>query len=127
MKYKTTKRAVMDGYDFVISVGYADLQHLLYYKSPVAYTSGQYGWNADIYDFWNIAICTGYRPFGNISSSKYGINRMFDKTAEEVWGDCNLSYDDKVKRLDSMSRTYVDYIVRTHRLANQKRRANNNG
>lgn len=127
MKYKTTKRAVMDCYDFVISVGYADLQELLRCKSPVAYTGGQYGWNADIYDFGNIAICTGYRPFGNISSSKYGINRMFDKTAEEVWVDRNLSDDDKVKRLDSMSRAYVDYIVRVHRSANQKRRTNNNG
>lgn len=117
MKYKTTKRAVMDGYGFVISVGYADLQELLRCKSPVAYTSGQYGWNADIYDFGNIAICTGYRPFGNISSSKYGINRMFDKMAEEVYMDCNLSYDDKVKHLDDLSDKYVKYIVRQY-LAN---------
>lgn len=126
MKYKTTKRAVMDGYDFVISVGYADLQHLLYYKSPVAYTSGQYGWNADIYDFWNIAICTGYRPFGNISSSKYGINRMFNNMAEEVYMERNLSYDDKAKRLDDLLDKYVKYVVKQY-LANQKRRTNNNG
>lgn len=125
MKYKTTKRAVMDGYGFVISVGYADLQELLCCKSPVAYTSGQYGWNADIYDFGNIAICTGYRPFGNISSSNYGINRMFDKMAEEVYMDCNLSYDDKAKRLDDLLDKYVKYVVKQY-LTNQKRRTNNN-
>lgn len=126
MKYKTTKRAVMDGYGFVISVGYADLQHLLRCKSPVAYTSGQYGWNADIYDFGNIAICTGYRPFGNISGSKYGINRMFNNMAEEVYMERNLSYDDKAKRLDDLLDKYVKYVVKQY-LANQKRRTNNNG
>ena len=117
MKYKTTKRAVMDGYGFVISVGYADLQYLLRYKSPVAYTSGQYGWNADIYDFGNIAICTGYRPFGNIKSNEYGINRMFNNMAEEVRMDRNLSYDDEAKRLDDLLDKYVKYIVRQY-LAN---------
>ena len=126
MKYRTTKKAVMDGYGFVISVGYADLQYLLHCKSPVAYTSGQYGWNADIYDFGNIAICTGYRPFGNISSSKYGINRMFNNMAEEVYIERNLSYDDKTKRLDDLLDKYVKYIVRQY-LANQKRRTKSNG
>ena len=119
MKYKTTKRAVMDGYGFVISVGYADLQFLLYCKSPVAYTSGQYGWNADIYDFWNVAICTGYRPFGNISSNKYGVNRMFDSATKEVLDTRELSHADKAKRLDDLLDGYVNYIVKQH-LANRK-------
>ena len=119
MKYKTTKRAVMDGYGFVISVGYTDLQHLLHYKSPVAYTSGQYGWNADVYDFGNIAICTGYRPFGNISSNKYGVNRMVDNAAKEVLDTRELSHVDKAKRLDDLLDGYVNYIVKQH-LANRK-------
>lgn len=119
MKYKTTKPAVMNGYSFVISVGYADLQFLLHCKNPVAYTSGKLGWNADIYDFGNIAICTGYRPFGNISSNKYGVNRMFDNAAKEVLATRELSYDDKVKRLDDLLHEYVKYIVRQH-LANRK-------
>lgn len=126
MKYKTTKRAVMDGYGFVISVGYADLQYLLHHKNPVAYTSGKCGWNADIYDFGNIAICTGYRPFGNIHSNEYGINRVFNNMAEEVYVDRNLSYDDKAKRLDDLLDKYVKYIVKQY-LANQERRTSNNG
>lgn len=69
MKFKTTKRAVMNGYWKIIEVGYCDLQYLLGFLSPTAYTCGIYGWNADIYEMpfkANICICTGYRPFGNV-------------------------------------------------------------
>ena len=63
MKFKTTKRAVKEGYYRILSVGYCGLQSLLSHESPVAYTAGVYGWNADVYQIWpNTAIVTGYRP-----------------------------------------------------------------
>lgn len=51
MKFRTTKKAIMANYGNVIKVDYCDLQNLLKYESPIAYTAGVYGWNADIYDF----------------------------------------------------------------------------
>lgn len=67
MKYKTTKKEVLNEYESVISVGYCDLQNLLWYVDPYAYTSGMYGWNADVYVVdCNTVIVTGYRPFGNV-------------------------------------------------------------
>lgn len=69
MQFKTTKKDVMNGYWEIIEVGYCDLQHLLGFLSPSAYTCGIYGWNTDIYEMpfnSNICICTGYRPFGNV-------------------------------------------------------------
>ena len=64
MKVKVTKKKVMSEM-VCISVPYCDLQSLLSFESPVYYTSGVYGWNADIYTKGNVAIVTGYRPFGN--------------------------------------------------------------
>ena len=61
MKYKTTKKATQNNYNKVIKAFYAELHYLLKITEPVAYTSGVYGWNADIYDFGNTAIVTGYR------------------------------------------------------------------
>ena len=43
MKYKTTAKAIKEGYYKIISVGYCELQGLLSYKSPTAYASGYYG------------------------------------------------------------------------------------
>ena len=89
MKYKTTAKAVRNGYGRVISVGYCDLQSLLNYKSPIAYSSGIYGWNFDVYDIDGVAIATGYRgmPSKN-SKADYSLIREYEdrsqgKTAQE--------------------------------------------
>ena len=67
MKYKTTKKAVNDGYTKKIIFGYCEGHYLLKGCDPIGYTCGVYGWNADIYHInWNTAIITGFRPFGNI-------------------------------------------------------------
>lgn len=61
MKFKTTRKAIVDGSSNVRCAGYCDLQHLLHNHGPVAYTSGVYGWNFDVYDVYGVTICTGYR------------------------------------------------------------------
>lgn len=61
MKYKTTRKAIVAGSPRLVSAGYCDLQALLRYHSPVAYTSGIYGWNFDVYEVNGLTICTGYR------------------------------------------------------------------
>lgn len=89
MKYKTTARAVKEGYCKVIRAGYCDLQELLSYKSPTAYASGVYGWNFDVYDINGVAIATGYRGMPSKNSKEdYKIIREYEakaqgKTAEE--------------------------------------------
>ena len=84
MKFKTTQKAVKEGYRNIIRVGYCGLQYLLYYKNPVAYTSGVYGWNADIYEIGRgSAICTGYRTFGDIQPD-YELVREYDQKAREL-------------------------------------------
>lgn len=72
MAIKVTKKAVVNEYGLnrILCVPYADLQHTLGDISPVYYTAGVYGWNANIYVVGRYAICTGYRPFGNIELSR---------------------------------------------------------
>ena len=64
MKFKTTKREILNNYCKVYRTGYCDMDALLQYSVPIAYTAGVYGWNADIYKIEGIIIVTGYRPFG---------------------------------------------------------------
>lgn len=61
MKYKTTTKALREGACNLKSAGYCDLQYLLTNHNPVAYTSGVYGWNFDVYKVYGLTICTGYR------------------------------------------------------------------
>lgn len=84
MKYKTTQKAIRNGYHTIIKIGYCAAQNLLNLENPIAYTSGANGWNADIYDLGGgVAIVTGYNPFGNVVPSYDKIKEYEDK-AEKI-------------------------------------------
>lgn len=61
MKYKTTRKAIVSGSSNIVYAGYCELSYLLRYHDPIAYTSGTYGWNFDVYEVYGLTICTGYR------------------------------------------------------------------
>ena len=54
----------MKKYAHVFSARYCTLSCFLTYETPIAYTCGIFGWNADVYQFDELVIITGYRPFG---------------------------------------------------------------
>lgn len=119
MKYETTKKAILSNYSNVIKVGYCDLQTLLKFRSPNAYTASKtYGWRADIYEITpNTVIVTGYAPFGNIAPDYVTVKKYEDK-AEEL---CE-------KRWQSQERVYREFrmcvkvpVPYDEALANNKR------
>lgn len=82
-KLKMTKKSILNRYNNIIQIGYCNAQNLLKSYEPFGYTSGIYGWNADIYSFKNTAIVTGYRPFGNIEPS-YELIKKYDEKAKKI-------------------------------------------
>lgn len=84
MKYKTTAKALKQGYYHIIEAGYCDLQSLLNYKSPIAYSSGTYGWNFDVYDINGVAIATGYRGMpSQHSKCTYALIQEYEQKAKK--------------------------------------------
>lgn len=86
MKYRTTKKAVMNGYARVYCARFAEFQHLLRKADAVAYVADETGWRADIYDLGiitgemlDVAICTGYGPFGREMPD--GLAKEYDRKA----------------------------------------------
>ena len=72
MKFKTTRKEMLQRFNKVIKVPYCKGQYLTQFLDPIAYTSGIYGWSADIYDLgYGVALCTGYKPFGESIDSKF--------------------------------------------------------
>lgn len=109
MKFKSTKRDIMANYPKMIKIGYCDLQFLLKYESPIAYTAGVYGWNADIYDFGGVAIVTGYRPFGNI----YPDWEIVQKYEEEARKICyNYSSEEERIVLQELQKKFIEEVLK---------------
>ena len=85
-KANVTRKWVNNNY-YCCSVGYCDLQNLLYFQSASYYTCGVYGWNFYVYTFGDYAITTGYR--GMIDNVKKDYNSLIHE------------YEDKAKKLVS--------------------------
>jgi len=110
MKYRTTKRDVMNGYAVVISVGYCNLQTLLRCENERAYTARREGWAADIYDFGMTAIVTGYAPFGNVKPG-YEVCRKYEKAAEKIAYNYNLKWDEQKEQLSALIREFIEEVT----------------
>lgn len=105
MKFRTTQKAIRANYNKIICVPYCELQNLLNYESPVAYTVRREGWAADIYDMGSgVAIVTGYAPFGNIRPS-YELRERYEKQAEKIRYE--YSYDQQRESLKSLARDFI--------------------
>ena len=81
MKIKETRKSIMNRYRCV-AIGYCDAYYLLHGFYPTYYTSGVYGWNADVYIINGVAIVTGYRPFGTKLS--YGLVDRLNHQAKKA-------------------------------------------
>ena len=109
MKFKTTQKAIKQGYKNVIRVPYCGLQNLLKCESPIAYTTRTEGWGADIYAFGNTAIVTGYTPFGNIRPS-YETNQRYEQRAREIT-DGIYNWEEKKALLDGLIKEYLQEVL----------------
>lgn len=111
MKYKTTQKAVNAGYYKRISIGYCNIQTLLAFESPVAYTTRREGWGADIYDMGgNIAIITGYAPFGNIRVT-YEVQRRYEEEARKIRYNPALTWEEQKAQVQELLRQFVEEVT----------------
>ena len=85
MKFKTTAKAIRNGYGKKIAISYCGAQHLLWNHAPIAYTCGVYGWNFDVYEVYGVTICTGYR---NMPGARCDKIREYNEKARKI-----LSYE----------------------------------
>lgn len=64
---KARKKDIMDSFSYVVSIPYCHAQDLLSCMDTKIYTSSKYGWDADVFVVNDdVAVVTGYRPFGNV-------------------------------------------------------------
>lgn len=93
MSNRVTRREVLEenAPAFLKKCGYCEMQTLLRYHEPVAYTAGIYGWNFDVYEVYGLTICTGYRGMpGKIMD---GV-KEYESKATEIIGDYKRSYQE---------------------------------
>lgn len=112
MKFKTTQKTIKANYNTIICVPYCDLQNLLNYESPVAYTVRREGWAADIYDMGGgVAIVTGYAPFGNVRPS-YELRELYETDAKKIRYNYSLAWEEQREQLKQLARAFIKEVTR---------------
>ena len=103
MKYKTTRKAVVNGSTNIIRAGYCELQTLLNNHEPVAYTCGVYGWNFDVFEVYDVTICTGYR--GMPGRSAYGAI-IYEEQAQKVAKDYSKTWEERREEVEELLKRF---------------------
>ena len=106
MKKKITKKEINNRYNTIIKLGYCEAHYLLSFKKPSYYTAGVYGWNADVYIIDNVAIVTGYSPFGNIKPD-YDTVKNYENQAAGINCDYDLNYETKEIMTDELLSRFI--------------------
>ena len=86
VKFKTTKKEILGGYYHIVRIGYCEGDYLLRHLTPIAYSSGKYGWQCDYYHVdANTVVSTGYAPLADrYVNCDYPTVRYYNELAMEI-------------------------------------------
>lgn len=111
MKFRTTQKAIRDGYAKIYRCGYCDLQNLFRRTSATAYTCGVYGWNFDLYDIDGVAITTGYRGMiGERIPSE--LIQKYENKAKKAIEKANFDYKNTKANLDRLIIKFIEELTK---------------
>lgn len=113
MKFKTTKKAIKENYNTILKIGYCNIQNLLYFENPIAYSTRAEGWACDYYEVENVIISEGYAPIGE--SVPYELQKKYNEKAEEIRYNNDVKWEDKKERLHDLLIQFVDEATKGRR------------
>lgn len=112
MKFKTTKKAIKESYKIILGIGYCDMQTLLRFDEPFAYSSRAEGWACDYYDIENICISTGYNYIDTNTKKIKDLKtivRSYENKAREVQQKY-LDYETTKQLTMDLLKNFIDEI-----------------
>lgn len=111
MKFKATKKEMLSHYDKILGVGYCDLQSLLNYIEPIAYSTRSEGWACDYYEVGGILISTGYAPLSTKNLKKdYETIRRYNDEAAKIIYNYDLSYNERKEQVAELLNEFIEKI-----------------
>lgn len=101
-----------ESYSKIICVNYCNLQNLLRFQEPFAYSTRAEGWACDYYDIDGILISTGYAPIDSKrTKSTYDICRRYDNESRKILCDYSLSYEEMKEKVNNLLIEYIKEVA----------------
>lgn len=97
MSMRVYKKHVRAAYPIVAYCGYCNLQYTLYFTPKFGHTERAEGWGCNVYELaYDIALTTGYDPFGN-HRLPLALTERYEEKAKQILAENNYSYTAKEK------------------------------
>lgn len=97
MSMRVYKKHVRAEYPIVAYCNYCNLQYALYFTPKIGHTKRAEGWGCNIYKLApDIALTTGYAPFGN-RRLPLAITERYEKKAKQILEENSYNYTAKEK------------------------------
>nr|DAF49273.1 MAG TPA: hypothetical protein [Caudovirales sp. ctrNG92] len=104
MKFRTTRKAIVNGSARIVYSGYCELSNLLRNHSPIAYTCGVYGWNYDVYVINGLTVCTGYRGM----PGRYANNIIeYEAKARLIMDEYSKPYEERAAAVEKLLHEWI--------------------
>ncbi len=109
MSMRVYKKHVRAAYPIVAYCGYCDLQYTLYFTPKFGHTERAEGWGCNVYEIApDIALTTGYDPFGN-RRLPLAFTERYEEKAKQILEKNAYSYKAK-KKLEKLLEKMVAEI-----------------
>lgn len=97
MSMRVYKKHVRAAYPIVAYCSYCNLQYTLYFAQRFGHTERTEGWGCDAYELApDIALTTGYAPFGN-RRLPLAFTERYEEKAKQILAENHYSYSAKGK------------------------------
>ena len=111
MKLQTTKSNIRNNFATVLTVGYCEIEYLLNYCSPFAYSAGINGWMCNYYQpstrFGGVCLATGYNT-DRLGGKRvnYELVKEYEQKAHELVCD----YNTQINKREALN-TLIDEFI----------------
>lgn len=112
-KIRLTKKSLNTDYWNILGTGYCNLQFLLKFQEPFAYSTRAEGWACDYYNVDGVLISTGYSPMKSKRvRSCYELEHEYDDIARGILEDSEISWEEKEEKVNRLLRQFIERIRR---------------
>ena len=112
-KIKTTKKAMNENFNKIVSIGYCNAQNLLNYEDAYTYCTRAEGWACDNYVIDNVLISTGYAPIiSKNTNCNYDLIKKYDEQSEKIIYNYKLSYEQKKELVKTLLNEFISEVTK---------------
>lgn len=112
-KIKLTKSILNTDYWNILGTGYCNLQYLLKFQEPFAYSTRAEGWACDYYNVNNLLISTGYAPMKSKRvKSSWELEHEYDEAARKIIEDSSMSWKQKAAEVNRLLEEFAEKVKR---------------